>query len=235
VAASACDAAIFVSQPLARLCAADLDGKAATIIPCTASEDRFFYDPALRSAQRAELGYSDDDKVVVYCGSVSTFEYFEESAAYVARAAAANERLRFLVVTPQVDTASHQLAGYGLVGATVVRADFADVNRYLNAADAGLLLRRRNPVTESASPTKFAEYCLTGLPVIMHDYIGDTFDIARSLGLYISPDAALSGLPPPVGRAAAAAKARDRLGKAGNAIAYEEAYGSALCRSRGDR
>ena len=64
----------------------------------------------------------------------------------------------------------------------MIEAAYHEVNSYLNAADAGFLLREQNPLNEVASPTKFAEYCLTGLPVIMQNTVKDAFEMARSLG-----------------------------------------------------
>ena len=43
----------------------------------------------------------------------------------------------------------------------------------LSAADFGLLLRENNIVNNVASPTKFAEYLMAGLPVIISNGIGD--------------------------------------------------------------
>ncbi len=64
----------------------------------------------------------------------------------------------------------------------VIEAAYHEVNSYLNAADAGFLLREKNLLNEGASPTKFAEYCLTGLAVIMENTVKDAFDMARTLG-----------------------------------------------------
>jgi len=231
VAARTCDAAIFVGQLLADLCAHHIGPKPKLIIHCTASEDRFFYDPEARQAQRRRLGYQVDDKVLVYCGSLTSFEYFEDSLEYFARSAESDPRLRFLAVTPQVEVARRLVSRLKLPGVIVVQAEFEEVNLYLNAADAGLLLRRRDAIGAVASPTKFAEYCLTGLPVIMNDYIGDTFSVAQSLGLCVSPDAMpfcsrLSGEQ----RAAAAKKACVLLGKAQHVFQYEQLYNSAFRR-----
>jgi hypothetical protein len=47
----------------------------------------------------------------------------------------------------------------------------AEINDFLSAADFGFILRERNKISRVAFPTKFAEYCLTGLPVIIGDAV----------------------------------------------------------------
>jgi hypothetical protein len=44
---------------------------------------------------------------------------------------------------------------------------------HLCAGDVGLLLRERHPMNEVAAPGKFAEYALSGLPIVMTEGIGD--------------------------------------------------------------
>jgi hypothetical protein len=69
----------------------------------------------------------------------------------------------------------------------VLRAPHSEVVGWLNASDAGILLRERHPVNAVASPTKFAEYLLTGLPVVINDGIGDYSDFVarRDVGVLI--------------------------------------------------
>ena len=49
--------------------------------------------------------------------------------------------------------------------------------------DVGLLLRDDLPVNRVASPTKFAEYCLCGLPVLTTPYVGDFSEYVRQFSL----------------------------------------------------
>jgi len=49
-------------------------------------------------------------------------------------------------------------------------------------ADFGLLFRKDEVVNRVASPTKFSEYALCGLPIIISDNIGDFSDYIRSSG-----------------------------------------------------
>ncbi len=58
---------------------------------------------------------------------------------------------------------------------------------FLMASDMGVLLRERDPLNEVAAPTKFAEYVMTGLPVLISEYVGDysNFVAENNLGLVL--------------------------------------------------
>ena len=89
--------------------------------------------------------------------------------------------LHFVALCP--DTASMEEACMGslpLGRFTVLHAEHDAVVGWLNAADLGILLRADDPVNRVASPTKFAEYALTGLPVAMSAGIGDYSDLVLS-------------------------------------------------------
>jgi hypothetical protein len=79
-----------------------------------------------------------------------------------------------------VETANSLLAGaLPSHRYTVVRAAHHEINAYLNAADVGLLIREPHLLNAVACPTKFGEYAVTGLPVILTAQIGDCSDYVR--------------------------------------------------------
>lgn len=65
-----------------------------------------------------------------------------------------------------------------------------EVVKYLCASDIAVLLRENVPMNNVAAPTKFAEYILTGLPVIISQNVGDfsNFVIENDLGLVFNND-----------------------------------------------
>ena len=82
--------------------------------------------------------------------------------------------LHFVALCPDVDhmlRACREALPEGRF--TVVHAQHHEVPGWLNAADLGILMRAEDPVNHVASPTKFAEYALSGLPVAMSKGIGD--------------------------------------------------------------
>jgi hypothetical protein len=224
LAARACDRAIFVSEPLARLCTPLLSGKPAVVIPCAASEDLFFYDPALRARMRQELGYREDDCVYVYSGSLVSYQCFDEMAALFASWRAADPQARLLVLTPDAEAARRRLTHLDPDALRITSARFDAVNGYLNAADAAFLLRRPSLINRVASPTKFAEYCLTGLPVIMTDAVEQTWRASGELGNRVALKGDAAEWPSALDRSDIARRARVVLGKRHLASRYDQVY-----------
>lgn len=183
-AGAVCEAANFVSHRLRARKKRSLSGQPTFVIPCAVSSRYFFFDSGLRGEVRAALGYSHDDVVLVYSGAMSQYQSFHSYVQLLQRLAANGDtRLRLLVVTPDIERAAACLASrlpshlYELRTAT-----YGEMNGYLNAADFGMLLREKSPINDVASPTKFGEYCLAGLPVILDGNVEQTVEIAAVLG-----------------------------------------------------
>lgn len=177
-----CDTANFVSRPLRERFAAQTGGKPTQVIPCVASETLFFYDPALRETTRQRLGYTAEDRVILYAGGLSHYQCLPESIELFRQLVEQDQRYKLLIVTQQTQAVQQLLAGLPAGSYQVCRAEIAEVNAYSNAADFGLMLRKADPLNAVASPTKFAEYSLAGLPVIMTDSVIDSYALARQNG-----------------------------------------------------
>jgi glycosyltransferase involved in cell wall biosynthesis len=181
-AAAACDGALFVSNPLRAVCGNLLEDKPTAVIPCAASEDIFFFDECLRACSRERLGYAADHRVFVFSGGMQPYQCVDLTVETFRKLAAKDPAARLLIITPNAPDAIQAVQFHNQGFIRVIEAAYHEVNRYLNAADAGFLLREQSSLNEVASPTKFAEYCLTGLPVIMQNTVKDAFEMARSLG-----------------------------------------------------
>jgi glycosyltransferase involved in cell wall biosynthesis len=225
-AATACDHALFVSNPLQAMCASLLEDKPAAVIPCVASEDIFFFNERLRACSRERLGYAADHRVFVFSGGMQPYQCVDLTIDIFRNLATKDPTARLLIVTPHVPTAIRALQSRSEGLIRMIEASYHEVNSYLNAADAGFLLREPSRINEVASPTKFAEYCLTGLPVIMRNTVKDAFDMARSLGNLV--ELTDTGVALPVSafdRAAVASKARALLGRCASSHRYRAIYG----------
>ena len=64
------------------------------------------------------------------------------------------------------------------------------IDRYLSSADFGFLIRKRNIINQVASPLKFSEYLICGLPIIIGPEVGDFSKLIQNegLGVVIDPD-----------------------------------------------
>jgi hypothetical protein len=241
-AGRACTAANFVSRLLKERKSRSLRGQPASIIPCAVSSRLFFFDRLLRAARRAELGYAADDIVLVYSGAMSTYQRFETYVDLVATMVEKGDtHVRLLVVTPDQEKARALIGSRLSPHVTQLHtAPYTAMNGFLNAADCGMLLRERSPINDVASPTKFGEYCLTGLPVILDGNVQQTIELSDALGNAVWYDAVRAGdalpLPDDDVRARIAAAAPEYLSRervnSDYARLYQQTCGASSARAQ---
>jgi glycosyltransferase involved in cell wall biosynthesis len=185
-AVSAATRILCVSRPLRGV----LDGRypsagvKTVVIPGSHDPATFRRDPELRERTRDRLGLQDRF-VVAYAGSMVPYQLPESLAACGKIACELREDAHLLVLTQDPERARDVLESGGVPThrATVRHVPHREVPALLNAADLGLLLRRRDPVNRAASPTKVAEYLACGVPLVVGPEIGDTSDLVRQEGL----------------------------------------------------
>jgi glycosyltransferase involved in cell wall biosynthesis len=155
---------------------AGASGRPVEVIPCCADPKRF---AAARSRDRDEIRQElglGGRLVFVYVGALGGFYLTRETAELLAAARAQDARSFALVLTqgsPLPMTAELNRVGFGKDDYRVLHVPPDDVPTYLRAADVALALIRPSFVRQSMSPTKFAEYLASGLPVIASHGIGD--------------------------------------------------------------
>ncbi|MCH7685902.1 MAG: hypothetical protein IH899_04345 [Planctomycetes bacterium] len=181
VAARVADRAIFVSHALRKRIGDNWrSDKPYEIIPCSASHESFFYSAALRQDARKELNLAPRDRLYIYSGGLAPYQKFPEMIQMFDRISKNDRNAWLLVLTPAKAQAAHLIGKRPRV--TLKSVATGDVNRYLNAADAAIMLRDKVPTNIVSSPTKFAEYCLVGLPVVMTDAVADSYALASQMG-----------------------------------------------------
>jgi len=222
-----CSAALFVSRPLASLCALLLDRKPYEIIPCSAPDDLFYFDPELRRQIREKLGYADTDRVLIYSGGLADYQRVPDMLALFRSLRAANEKVRLLLVTPDIERMRRMCQDLESSDVQLRAGQIGEINGFLNAADAGFILRAHNDTNRSAFPTKFAEYCLAGLPVIMDDAVPDCAALADRWGNRLAPEpqAILAGLSSKIDRARVMEFARGAVTRSAVMPQYQKIYG----------
>ena len=226
-AARDCSAALFVSHPLASLNMSLLDGKPYEIIPCSAPEGLFRFDPELRQEMRRHLGYAESHRVLVYSGGLAAYQRVPDMLELFRRVRAADERAKLLLVTPDIQRMRQMCKGIAPEDVQLHRGQIGEINGFLNAADAGFILRAHNDINRAAFPTKFAEYCLAGLPVIMDDAVPDCATLADRWGNRLAPDphAILAGLDANTDRARVMEFARGVVTRSAVMPQYKKIYG----------
>ncbi len=152
--------------------------------PGNADSWYFFYSGSLRESMRSSLGL-ENSFLVVYSGGLEMpwhkpellFEFFS-------RISILEENAVLLLLTNDTSIAERYAAEYGIRGdrIRIVSADNRKVHTYLNAADLATLFRDRDIMNRVASPTKFAEYILCGLPVAISPEVGDASSLIEETG-----------------------------------------------------
>jgi len=180
------DCVITVSRPhSAETLARGGSASRTTVVPCFADERKFDFDPEARARIRAALGFAQDEIVYVYSGILPAKHDSSSPLSLFARLAPSSQ-YRLLVLAPDDDslaTARGQLAPSIAARSVLLQVPRSEVPKYLSAADIAILIRKPTVVNRVASPTKFAEYLLCGLPVIISEGIGDSSDLVRSKGV----------------------------------------------------
>lgn len=164
------DHVCFVSEPMAKHFR-DMYGVAPerySVFP-TLVDTRFFRkSPEQRAAKRAELGVRDGQLLYVYSGGISYWQNVDKIIARFAEVSTTGDRFVLLILTtaPNEVSAMIEALGAGQAPIIVRSARYDEVGAYLNAADAGLIIRDTSVVNRVASPTKVNEYYACGLPII---------------------------------------------------------------------
>jgi glycosyltransferase involved in cell wall biosynthesis len=141
-----------------------------TVIACAADLAVFRPSPEQRKCVRETLGLGGAP-VLVYSGSLGSWYRIDEMVRFFNVARRAVEDLRFLILTPQTDTALRATAGHPGVVVRSLRP--VEVPAYLAAGDAGICFLGDDPSKHASSPTKYGEYLASGLPVITNRWTGD--------------------------------------------------------------
>ncbi|MEE3046825.1 MAG: hypothetical protein VX620_16360 [Pseudomonadota bacterium] len=183
LASEAADSAIFVTSVLRDRMQMYWVGKKTAVIPGAASEKLFYFDKELRKSKRSILNISEDTLLLVYGGSMADYQKFSESLVCFDRLKESGVKVNYLVITNQKDKAKWMVEGRS--GVIVQSAQLQEMNGYLNAADAAFMIRDYMPLNEAAFPTKFSEYGLCGLPVIMNMAVPDAYELAINAGNYV--------------------------------------------------
>jgi len=179
-AAKLAERAIFVSHPLRDKMRPLWRDKPCYVIPSSADSDDFFFDEGVRQSKREHLNIEDVQRLYIYSGSMAPYQKFKETVDLFAKIRATDPEAVLLVLTQDQENARVIIDRQE--GVILLSARNDEMNEYLNAADAAFMLRDPLPTNIVAFPTKFAEYGLTGLPIIMTNAVVDAYKIAQQVG-----------------------------------------------------
>lgn len=148
-----------------------------------ADENYFYYNNALRD--QLKTLYSVENKILLlYSGMLNkSWQMPEKYFDFFSALQQQQSNLILVLITPNTEIANKLKEKYNIADKSIIikESTYADLASYYNMADFGLLFRKNEIVNRVASPTKFSEYTLCGLPVIISSNIGDfSGDIKKS-------------------------------------------------------
>lgn len=185
-ALKAADLVLCVSQALADRIQErhGIDPGRLHVMPCTADEERFHPDAQERERRRGELGLGPRDFLLLYSGSLRKgWDVPERILEFVQAQLSACADLQVLLLSPDHDAATDLMRRWPAGRVHVRSCGHWDMQSWLCAGDAGLLLREAHPLNEVASPTKAAEMLLCGLPLVISPGVGDYSAWVAAAGL----------------------------------------------------
>lgn len=160
--------------------------------PCLSDTSKFFYDPGIREDVRHKLNIANDIKVLIYSGGIDGWHMFDKLLNFLDYLLKHEKNAFFLCLTKDILELerlmkSHPETARKSLGISALNSE---VFKYLNAADYGILFRANTLTNNVASPTKYAEYILCGLPVLISEDVGDysNFTSKYNLGTVLKED-----------------------------------------------
>ncbi len=190
---SSSDGLIFVSQAMRSHYEKHFSCSlsSSVIIPCATRAD-FTPDWSRRETLRRENGL-DNRFVICYVGAAETYQLPESMCRLFKNIQLRMPQAFFLIYSYQASVFEKYLRAEEIPPNCykITSAPHDQIFDYLQMGDVGLLLRDESPVNLVASPLKFAEYLLCGLPVITTPYIGDFSHMVADnhLGHWVDLDA----------------------------------------------
>ncbi len=158
------------------------DSEKIIVIPCLADSNIFCFSRRLRDEFRKKLDVSDK-YVIVYPGAIGYWHYSDTVFQTAGGILNQFSEVFFLILTPQTNEAREYASKYLPQGRYfITSAKREEVPGYLNASDLGFLLREQHDLNRVAAPTKFAEYMMCGLPVMISEGIGDYSEYIKKKG-----------------------------------------------------
>lgn len=180
IAGRLCDYSICVSKALHSLVGSINPKLNISIIPCPVPDGKFFFSLEKRQKMRREMCIDDDELLFIYSGSMTGYQSIGEFIWYY-KIILQNRRHRLLIATIDVDKAKNLFHDIATDRLTITTVSYDSMIDLYCAADYALMTRVSRNLNLVASPTKFGEYCLTGLTVIHNNSIEQVSTITASL------------------------------------------------------
>jgi hypothetical protein len=168
----------------------DYKGNEQVVIPCTL--DRKYFDKeTFRISERSlqlkkEMDFSEEDIVLAYSGSTAPWQSFALLEKMFVPLLQSDIRIKLLFLSKESKDNTRLRDQFP--GRVLIKwVEHAEVLDHLACCDYGILVREQSDTNKVASPTKFAEYLYSGLPVLISENLGDfsAFVVQHHCGIVV--------------------------------------------------
>lgn len=147
-----------------------------SIIPCCTQDNA-----PISALSKTDLFGTEDVRVFCYAGALSVWNY-PKSFRELCKAILKDPLNRIIILSHELENLSNDpLYRDEKVFMKAVKSE--EVSSYLAMSDYGILLRKKAVTNKVASPSKFAEYLMSGCQVIISPDLGDFSHLVQSKGL----------------------------------------------------
>lgn len=181
IASLYCSGCICVSESLYEFVRPINKSYPIEIIPCPVPVNRFYFSNELRLTTRMQLGIAENEDLFIYSGSMTGYQSISNFLWYYTKILELNNS-KIIVATIDVEVARQLFQGYDKDRLFISKFTYEEMNNLYCAADFALMTRLHRNLNNVASPTKFGEYCLTGLKVIHNNSIDQVTEFASRIG-----------------------------------------------------
>lgn len=163
------------------------DNQIRVTIPCC-TDERLFNPQSVaeKTTQdwRRKLDISDDDFILAYLGSISTWYLPKEMLRFFRLLLVLKPKARFLIISTEdsksiLDSAADMGIEAGRI--IITSSQRADLPALLSTANLGVCFIKPAFSKVASSPTKLGELLCMGIPVVCNKGIGDTDEIIQNL------------------------------------------------------
>jgi len=151
--------------------------KKITVIPTCANKELFKRVSKEENKKfKQELGYYEEDEILLHAGAVSNWYDFDNELKIVSQLMKDNLKLHYLILNKsEHEFIAKKMQEFDMDSKRlkVIEVDFYDMYRYLNIVDASIFIIKATFSKTASAPTKFAENLACGLYSITNNGIGD--------------------------------------------------------------
>ncbi|SEO72236.1 Glycosyl transferases group 1 [Propionispora vibrioides] len=144
----------------------DISIDKSEVFPTIVDETYFFSSDSLRNKMRKKLNITDKF-VYVYCGGTDYWQNIDKILMKFKEASSKDKTIFLLMLVKNPQDIKEFCHRHSIKENIIIMSvEYSEVGKYLNAADAGIIIRKEDIINFVASPTKVNEYLACGLRII---------------------------------------------------------------------